>query len=306
MPKKPKIDPYQAVTDKVLELIEQGVAPWRRPWTGGGIATSLATGKEYGGINALVLPLAGYASRYWLTFQNCRKLRGAVKKGEKSTYAYFFKWWVKEERNPDTGEVEKKRIPMLRVHPLFNVEQCEGLEDAKLPEGAFAEPTEKPWDPHVKSEELLTEAVSENRIPTLNFDGGGRAFYRPSTDSVHLPKKESFESPDGYYSTAFHESAHATGHSSRLDRKLDTKPAGFGAASYSREELVAELAAAFLCGFSGVDNSGDQLEQSASYIKGWASKLKKDKKLIVTAAAQAQKAANWVRGLHFHQTKGDA
>ena len=130
--------------------------------------------------------------------------------------------------------------------------------------------------------------------PAVNHDGGQQAFYRPSTDSVHMPEKTRFASVEEYYSTLFHELSHSTGHSSRLDRKLDTDPKPFGCADYGKEELVAEMSAAFLCSFAGIQPR--VIDNQASYLAGWLKTIKADKKLIISAAGQAQRAADWIRG----------
>ena len=299
---KEKFDIYAEITGKIIEALDRDIVPWHRPWMGGDcIPRSLATGRPYGGVNTIMLALAGYSSPYWATFKAIKALGGNVVQGETSSMAVFFKWLNVEDVDPVTGVKEKKKIPLLRGFRVFNLEQAENIPADKLPGDAFPVIESVDWNPVKKAEELLTEAVEADRIPPVQHDGGGRAFYRPSSDSVHLPARDRFDTAGGYYGVTFHELGHATGHSSRLNRGLDTKPTGFGSKSYSREELVAELTAAFLCGETGLDSS-ESLDNSASYIDGWRSKLSKDKKLIVTAAAQAQKASNWIKGTHFSQT----
>lgn len=299
---KAKFDIYGDITAKIIKALDAGVVPWHRPWLGADTTPrSLATGKPYGGVNTVLLALAGYSSPYWATFKAIKALGGNIKAGSQSEMAVFFKWIVLEDVDPVTGVKEKKKVPMLRGFRVFNLEQAENIPADKVPADAY--PTLEPvdWDPVQKAEALLSEAFEADRVPPVQHDGGGRAFYSPGTDSVHLPARDRFETAGGYYGVAFHELGHATGHSSRLDRGLDTKPTGFGSKSYSREELVAELTATFLCGETGLDSS-EILNNSASYIDSWRRKLSKDKKLIVTASAQAQKSANWIKGTHFSQT----
>ena len=294
----PKKCPYERITDKILSALESGVVPWQRGWDmTGGIPTSLSTGKPYSGMNMLLLAMEGRTSPYWLTFRKAKELGGTIKKGEKSAFVSFFKM-IKIDKDPQGNPYpkgEEKMVPYLKADPVFNLEQTEGIDPAKLPVNAF--PTEaegNEWSPEQIAEDLIREAVAGKLVPEPKHDGGNRAFYRPSTDSVHLPKRESFTGAPEYYGTTFHELAHATGHSTRLDRKLDTAPKPFGSADYSREELVAELSACFL--MSDCRMLKSTIQNSASYIDSWSKKLKADKKLFATASAQASKAHRWIIG----------
>jgi antirestriction protein ArdC len=121
-----------------------------------------------------------------------------------------------------------------------------------------------------------------------------QASYRPATDTVSMPAKTAFSNPEDYYSTLFHELIHSTGHQSRVGRDGIQRVESFGSESYSREELVAELGAALLCGVTGIIPA--TLTNSASYLKSWIEVLKGDSKLIVSAASQAQKGADFIQG----------
>lgn len=291
--------PYQRVTDKILKALEAGVVPWERPWdTSGGVPTSLASKKAYRGLNFMLLMMEGRTSPYWLTYRKAKELGGTIKKGEKSSFVTFFKMF-KADKDRDGNPVpedKQKLIPYLKADAVFNLEQTEGIDPDKLPVDAFGETSEdlNEWNPKKLAEDLIREAVAGKLVPKINHDGGNRAFYRPSTDSVHLPKREQFKTGEGYYKTAMHELVHATGHSTRLDRKLDSAPKPFGSADYSREELVAELGACFL--LSDCKMGKESFDNSASYIESWSKKLKADKKLFATASAQASKAHQWITG----------
>lgn len=278
---------YEMVTEQLVKLLEQGLIPWRKPWVSAGVPRNAVSKRSYRGINSFLLGLTPFSDPRWLTYNQAKQLGGNVRKDEKSTVVIFWKMFdcVDEE----TGE--KKRIPLLRYYRVFNVEQCDGLK---------LKPLER--EENIGQAEKLAECervVSEMpQAPRLYEDGGDRAFYRPFTDSVHMPKVEQFKSTEGYYSTLFHELTHSTGHESRLARSGILEVAAFGSAVYSREELVAEFGASFLCNILGI-SSDSQLEQSASYISGWLSALKGDKKLAVVAAAQAQKAADFILGADY-------
>ena len=281
-------DLYATVTDQIVAMLEKGVVPWRSPILGqshAGHPRNLNTGKQYRGVNTFLLAFSayarGYGSSYWLTFNQAKERGGNVRKGEKSSMVVFFKQFETEDRK--TGEA--KTVPVLRYFNVFNVEQCEGIP---VPDA----PTFQPID--FKSIEAA-EAIARNYVggPAVEH-AGQKAFYRPSTDAVTMPEQTRFASCEEYYSTLFHELSHSTGHSTRLDRKLDTAPMAFGSSDYGKEELVAEMSAAFLSGHAGIKPA--TIDNQAAYIGGWLKTIKGDKRLVVAAAGAAQKAADWIRG----------
>lgn len=276
-----KVDAYQIVTDRIIEQLESGTVPWAKPWrsVGGHGPTSMQTGRPYQGINVLMLWLQshskGYTSPYWVTFKQAKERGGSVRKGEKATPIVFWRFIEKQEHG------ETKRIPFLRYYSVFNTEQCDGIE---IPE---VEPL--PERDRIAAAEALQASMPHR--PEVKH-GGDRAYYSPTLDYVQVPLMGQFVSSEAYYQTLFHELVHSTGHESRLGRKLDGwQP--FGSESYSREELVAEMGAAFLCAEAGIE---PDVPQSAAYIESWLKALKGDKKLIVTAASQAAKAAAYIVG----------
>lgn len=282
-----KSDVYQLITDRIIALLEAGVVPWQKPWNSvSGPPRNFISQKAYRGINLFLLHAAGYQCPFWLTFNQIESLAGKVKKGEKSFPIVFWKIFETEEK----GEVHK--IPFLRYYRVFNVLQCEGIPWTKA--GAPV----APFEPIERCEGLVRGMPKRPAID----QGRGRAGYSPFLDRIEMPDAASFASRQAYYNTLFHELTHATGHSSRLGRKEIVEVHQFGSDPYSREELVAEMGAAFLSAEAGI--SPATLSQSAAYIQNWLRRLKDDRKLVVQAAAQAQKAADYILGTKFDEPEG--
>jgi len=278
------IDVYQIITDRLLALLEQGTVPWRKPWNYGreGGPLNLASRRYYQGINCFLLACTAFGSPYWLTYRQAQGLGGTVRKGEKGSPVIFWKIYEKEDPEAEDG---KKRLPMLRYYTVFNVEQCEGITSPA--------PDETTWKEHnpIEAAEAVQLAMPNRPIVEI---GGTRAYYSPGFDRVRVPELFRYNKAEEYYSTLFHELAHSTGHKTRLNREGITDPHFFGDAVYSREELVAEMSAAFICGHVGIENV--TIQNSASYLQSWIKTLRGDKKLAITAGAQAQKAADYILG----------
>ncbi|HRZ58691.1 MAG TPA: zincin-like metallopeptidase domain-containing protein [Candidatus Paceibacterota bacterium] len=276
---------YQTVTHRILEQLKGGQIPWRKTWSGG-IPKSLTTGKEYRGINVLILGSACFTSRYWVTFLEAKRLGGHIRKGERSTPVFFWKWRDRDELQRVAEETGKENPPPFfqRTAAVFNLDQVEGLP--------------RPSDdvssqPHGRLD--VADRVFEvmPNKPAIVHGVNCQPAYIPHMDRVELPHLSQFEGAEEYYAALFHELVHATGHPKRLNRFADLKGVSFN--PYSFEELVAEFGAAFLCTFAGVDNPGTDALQ-ASYIDGWAKALEHDNRLIVRAASAAQRAADYIRG----------
>lgn len=285
---KARASAYQVLTDRILELLEAGTVPWRKPWhTGGGMPRSLNTGKAYRGINVFMLGCQSYASPWWTTYVQAKALGGHGKKGEKSTA--IIKWHFPADDGDDSGDdSETKRRPWCKVYRVFNVEQCEGIPADKIPStDGF---TLIDHDPIQAAEKLIAASPCK---PTIQHGQGG-AWYRPASDTLGMPDRNRFDTAEEYYSTYFHELTHATGHKSRLNREGIAELAAFGSHSYTREEFIAEMGAAFLQGACGIVDS--TLDNSAAYIDGWRRRISKDAKLVMQAAAAAQKAADYIQG----------
>jgi antirestriction protein ArdC len=278
-------DVYAIITERVIALLQQGVVPWQKPWHGGEkMPRNLVSKKEYRGVNVFLLHAISYESPFWLTYKQSHELGGNVRRGEKACPVVFWKWLDVD----DMASGERKRVPFLRYYSVFNVAQCDGIE-AHLPK------SEEPKRDHNPIETAEAVVSVMPRRPEIKH-GLDRAFYSPSGDFVGMPSPERFRSGEEYYSVLFHELTHATGHESRLSRKgvsaSDGEWSAFGSTPYAKEELVAEMGAAFLCGHAGIVER--ILENSAAYVQGWLNRLKDDPKLVVQAAAQAQKAADFI------------
>lgn len=290
---------YELVTERVIAKLEAGTAPWQKPWTAaaGGVPVSLSSRKPYRGINVFLLAIAaadgGYRSNWWGSHKQIQKLGGHVREGEKSTIVVFWKRLPIEERDPETGNKVKKVIPLLRYYRVWNAEQCDGLpEKYQAPaevSGTFAE--------HKDAERIIKEYLGREGAPSLRY-GGDRAFYLDSANLIQLPAREDFHSEEEFYSTAFHEATHSTGAPQRLNRKGIAEFDHFGSEKYAKEELVAEMGSAILQAVTGIEVTFDN---SANYIANWLQRLRDDKKLVVQAAAQAQRAVDYILGVEYEK-----
>lgn len=283
MSKKTRIDIHQQVTDRFIAALEAGTRPWQCEWL-----TALpkrSCGTDYRGMNILLLGMSaaaqGFNNPTWMTFKQAKALGGAVRKGEKSTPIIFYKkLTIDAPGDPKANENGEKSIPMLRSYNVFNVDQIDGL------------PADKFMKPEAILSDDMRDAIAEEALRSCGADireGGSGAFYRPSTDTVHMPDFALFTSVSGYLATLAHELTHWTGAKHRLDR---VKGVRHGDAKYAFEELVAEIGAAFICARLGV--AGDHFESHAAYVASWLQALKNDKKMIFKAAALAQSAADMV------------
>jgi antirestriction protein ArdC len=269
------------VTERIIEKLEAGTIPWRKPWAGGVMPTNLASGHTYKGINIFQLSCSDYASPYWLTYAQAKKLGGNVKKGEKSTPVIFWKIVHKADPEDPNGF---STFPILKYYRVFNIEQCENLPADKIPETKQID-----FNPIEKCE----DTVSSYEVKTTH--GGGRACYYPSTDEINMPEPEAFDSEADYYSTRFHEMAHSTGHKSRLARKsISGGVSPFGSTDYGEEELIAEMTACMLAAHCGIENN--TIDNSAAYVASWLKKIKRDNNLVIHAAGKAQKAFELITG----------
>jgi antirestriction protein ArdC len=277
---------YEIVTQQIIAQLESGVAPWRKPWITSA-PRNLVSGKEYRGINTFMLSASGFPRPEWLTFNQANKLGASVRAGEKSNMVVYFN--VGEERlNAKTGKLSRPFL--LRYSRVFNISQCVHGEQSL---------TEKLGLNAVKGNAVGSiescDAIVCNMPNRPVVKASDRAWYRPSTDEVGIPDKDTFLNAEGFYSTLFHELTHSTAHPSRVGRPEVMESQNFGSANYSREELIAEMGSAMLCGVAGI--SPATIENSASYLKSWISALRGDSKLVVAAASAAQKAADYIRGI---------
>jgi antirestriction protein ArdC len=280
MPSVPEI-----VTGQIIDQLEKGEIPWQRPWDPEvGMPRRVPSGKPYQGINVLMLTFSSYESPFWLTLRQANSMGGHIRKGEHGRIVTFYKQVTMA--SADTIDGDAHSYWLLRYYRVYNAEQTEGIDKNKWPKL----PERHDVEPIACCEDVVTNMPSR---PPISFDGSGRAYYQPLSDSIHLPLKDAFHSSEEFYSTQFHELAHSTGHQKRLNRP-DAFGNDFGSVSYSKEELVAEMASAFLCAHCGIEKT---IQNSSAYIAGWLKAFRGDKRMVITAASAAHKAYNFILGL---------
>jgi antirestriction protein ArdC len=293
MNQKQNLDVYQIITDRIIQQLERGTVPWKKPWTEAGHPQNLVTKRHYTGVNTWLLASAGYSQNYFLTFNQLQELGGSVRKGEKGHLVVFWKRMQSEETHEREGALVTRKS-MLRYYYVFNVAQCDGLPEI----------VGTPAPVHAVSSLNACEAVVEAmpQRPKIKH-GSQQACYDPHNDEVSMPKQGSFSSLEAYYCTLFHELVHSTGHGCRLRRKGITEPTAFGTPAYSMEELIAEIGACYLNSVAGIADR--EFENSVSYISGWLKALKSDKRLIVIASSQAQRATDFILNVQYGKREGE-
>lgn len=278
----------EMVAERVLEELKNGVVPWNQPWFGSDRFVSHVNGKHYSLLNCMLLGKPGE----YATFNQVSKEGGKVKKGAKSKIVVFWSP-VKKEEIDDAGEKKEKVYFVLKYYRVFNLNDCEDIKKKYLNDDDT-----KFIHEEVKDAEDVIRSYSEAN-PTLKImrdERSGSAYYRPSEDLIQVPMMEQFEKVEEFYSTLFHEMTHSTGHWSRLGRfKKEGTVAAFGGEDYGKEELIAELGAAALCGKCGIETR-DSFRNSAAYLKGWTEAIKGNPELIVAAAGKADKAVEYILG----------
>jgi len=286
---------YETVTSRILEQLEAGVVPWRKTWTVG-LPRSLATDREYRGINLFLLSASDYGSPYWLTYREAARQGGHVRKGERATPVIYWKWRTPEEM--ERLATEKKVLNPAPCVPftsaVFNLEQVEGIQ---APEPAVQKAPEN----RLATAESVLEGMRD--APEILHGTSKDPSYLHSLDRVSMPHLSQFESAEEYFATLYHELIHATGHTKRLNRFAET--GGDAMAQYSFEELVAEMGSSFLCAFANLKNSSTEQLQ-ASYIAEWMKVFRKDGQILVKAASAAQKAVDFIRAITFEKSAAKA
>ncbi len=282
-------DIYQSITDRFIEQLKKGTVPWQKPWFG---VQNIVSRKPYRGINALLLGSSDYQSPFWVSFKQALDLGGHVKKGEKSHPVIYYKILEKQDASGNLMVREDgrpARIPFIRWANVFNLDQTEGIEAPAITTPQHeGQPLEK-----------AAAIVANAKLCPIHHVGFA-AVYSPTDDVIRLPAPTAFRSQEDYFLTLFHEAVHATGHGSRLDREGITQPAKFGSERYSKEELIAELGAAFLSNEAGILNQV-QFDNSAAYLASWIKKFENDPRMIVSAASQAQRSADFVLGIEHKE-----
>ncbi|XVJ66916.1 MAG: DUF1738 domain-containing protein [Lacibacter sp.] len=288
-----KLDVYAIITNRIIELLEQGTVPWKKPWTedGAGIPKNLLSKRPYRGINFWLLLSLNYEQNLFLTWDQIKTIGASVNKDEKGHVVVFWKnTQTQPEELDDKGNPKMKQT--LRYYKVFNISQCRDIPEGLLPK---QEGTALYFNPIMECESIMQSFPSCPQIVHKEQ----KAYYHPEKDFINMPKKKSFSSEASYYATLFHELVHSTGHEKRLGRSSVTEMNEFGSEQYSLEELIAEIGTAYLCSFTGIGNQ--ELENSAAYIEGWLGKLKNDKRFIVKASGQAQKAVDYILNIQPNQ-----
>lgn len=295
-------DIYQRVTDQIVAELEKGVCPWLKPWNAEHAAERItrplrANGIAYRGINVLMLWASavekGFAAPLWLTYKQAQELGGQVRKGERGSPVVYANTVTRSEKDEATGEETERDIHFMKGYTVFNAEQVEGLPTHFY---ALQEPV---LDPVARIEPAERFFASVGAQVT---HGGDRACYSVALDRVQMPPFEAFRDAESYYATLAHELTHWTRHPSRLDRDFGRKR--WGDAGYAMEELVAELGAAFVC--ADLALTPELRADHAAYIASWLDVLKGDKRAIFSAAAHAQKAADFLGGLQVSEEIPDS
>lgn len=287
-----KQDVYTRITDKIVADLEKGVRTWTKPWGAGNAADRIirplrSNGMPYSGINILMLwaeaVAKGFAAPVWMTYRQACELNGHVRQCEKGALVVYANSIRRNEQGED-GEEAEREIHFMKGYTVFNVEQIEGL-----PEIYYAKPeaSTTPVERIAHAESFFAATKADIRY------SGNRAYYAAEGDYIQLPVIEAFRAAESFYATLAHEAAHWTKHPSRLDRDFGRKR--WGDEGYAREELVAELASAFLC--ADLHLTPEIRDDHASYIASWLAILKNDKRAIFSAASHAQKAVDYLHGL---------
>lgn len=287
-------DLYQEVTNKIISILELGVAPWRRTWSTYGLAKNYINGHVYTGINFILMNNTEHNVPYFMTYNQVRTIGGKLKKGAKAEKVIYFNVVYKDRDNRTISKdeathlynigAEVKTLKFIKYYNVFNISDVEGIE---------LEISKIQLKPNEKIDKC--ESIVENmpKCPEIKHIDSKGAFYSSGLDIVNMPQIEQFESAEAYYATLFHELIHSTGHISRLGREEVINPHAFGSKPYSKEELVAEMGASFLCSSLQIDF--DQIfENNVSYLAGWLKVLKEDSKFIFKVASEAQKGVDFI------------
>lgn len=300
-------DLYQRVTEQILSALESGTKPWQRPWNSAYknfmLPCNGESGRLYSGVNIMLLWMSqakkGYMQRKWVTFKGARKLGGVVRSGEKATEIVLYRPMVTEEKDEDgniiyddLGEPIMKQYTIIRGFYVFNIEQCEGLDE----HFEEIEPA---------NEELKFVLRPEiNALPlkmgvTVHHKPQNRAYYKACNDMIMMPEQKQFDSAEQYYSVLLHETAHSTGHTTRLNRDgIGSDSSRFGSKTYAFEELIAEITSAFTCAHLGIH---DTYDQNAAYLNSWIECLKSDNRAIFKATAAAREATDYLLEIFHNQ-----
>lgn len=283
------VDVYELVNNRIIELMEAGTVPWRKPWTDRGVPMNAISKRPYRGVNVMLLNSYDFSHNLFLTWQQIKAIGGSVLKGEKGIFVVFTKMTEKEvEKN---GSMEKEKKYMLRYYKVFNLEQCKDIPPEFMPKE-----NNEALEPLLECYAIVETMKDAPKILHKKAD----AFYVPSEDYINMPKRKLFKSIEDYYGVLFHELIHSTGHQSRLARKEVCENPSFGSEPYSHEELVAEIGSCYLKSYAGLPIT--DMANNAAYIKGWLDVFKGDKRILIKAASQGQKAMDYILNPKVEET----
>lgn len=278
-----KANVYDMITDRIIAELEKGQIPWEKPWTGvRDGAYNRITKRPYSLLNQMLLQHNGE----YATFKQWQDLGGHIRKGEKSEIVVFWKIFESKETDSDTGEIEIKKIPLLRYYNVFHISQVDGVEPL-APEQLNDE-----VEPIEAGDKIINDYINREHLKFVECKSN-QAYYSPSNDTVVVPLKEQYSMLNEYYSTTFHELTHSTGHKNRLNRLQTGAVASFGSENYSKEELVAEIGSATLMSIAGIETP-KTFRNSTAYIQNWLQVLRSDNKFVVSASSKAEKAVNYI------------
>jgi len=286
------IDVYQLVTDLIIEKLEQGIIPWRKPWNDYGPAVNYISKKPYRGINQLILNGLNIKP-FYMTFKQATALGGRIKKGARSIPVTYWNFTYRNKKTNCRISNDKVssypadlilKTAFLKYYRVFNIDDVLHVE--------FDIPDLSPEIDNHSIERCETVFSKMKDCPEIRHIEN-QAYYQPVNDYINMPPIELFKTSELYYSILHHELVHSVGHAKRLNRFDGKEISAFNSTNYSKEELIAEIGAAFLNGYTGILNE-DTLNDSSAYIQGWLNKLHNDKKFIVEASAKAQKAVDYI------------
>jgi antirestriction protein ArdC len=267
------------ITNRILLQLEHGTVPWRQTWRTAGRPKNMVTGRYYRGINVLLLSSMGFTENIFLTLKQVNELGGSIKKGVHACPVVF--WSQKDVAKANSEEKEVKRV--LRYYNVFNIEQCLHIPENRMEELHFNDA-----EPILACDKLV---VNMPLCPKI-YHKGGEAYYDTKNDTVTMPRMKTFTDSESYYVTLYHELIHATGHEKRLGRESIMHPEKFASDGYGEEELVAQIGACFLASLSGCTMAN--FENDVAYIQHWMSRLRNDKRLLLSASSKAQQAVDFI------------
>lgn len=287
-----KVNVYELVTNRIIEQLEKGVIPWRKPWKthldNKSLAYNRISKKQYSLLNQMLLSKGGE----YATFKQWVDLGGRIKQGSKSEFVVFWKMLESVEKDDETGEERKITIPFLKYIRVFHISCVEGVQPL---DNGDIDTTELPPKGIEYADGIINNYVEREHI-TFNSIKCNDAYYSPLYDRVQVPCISQYDNVNEYYSTTFHELVHSTGHKSRLNRFKDNKSARFGTQTYSKEELTAEIGSATILNMLGIENE-NTFNNSVSYIQNWLNVLRNDNKFIISASSRAEKAVKLIMNI---------